>query len=78
MSASVSATAVRSSAKSESVASGCAAAMRRAGASRIESMPSMAKGSPCGMEPGEATGSECTSPPSSRKRSIPSHCSATL
>eukprot|EP00969_Alexandrium_andersonii_P219359 9687897-Alexandrium_andersonii.AAC.1 len=44
----------------------------------MESMPSMASGSPCGMEPGEETGSECTSPPSSRKRSIPSHCSATL
>eukprot|EP00969_Alexandrium_andersonii_P194874 8607949-Alexandrium_andersonii.AAC.1 len=52
--------------------------MRRAGASRMESMPSMARGSPWGIEPGEDTGTECTSPPSSRNRSIPSHCSATL
>eukprot|EP00969_Alexandrium_andersonii_P045939 2015800-Alexandrium_andersonii.AAC.1 len=44
----------------------------------MESMPSMASGSPWGMEPGEDTGSGCASPPSSRKRSIPSHCSATL
>eukprot|EP00969_Alexandrium_andersonii_P299994 13261792-Alexandrium_andersonii.AAC.2 len=42
------------------------------------SMPSIASGSPWGVEPGEETGSGWTSPPSSRKRSMPSHCSATL
>eukprot|EP00969_Alexandrium_andersonii_P356423 15446519-Alexandrium_andersonii.AAC.1 len=62
MSWAVSATAARSSAKRDSVAEGIWTVMRRAGARRMVSMPSMASGSPCGVEPGQATGTGWTSP----------------
>eukprot|EP00969_Alexandrium_andersonii_P130761 5782770-Alexandrium_andersonii.AAC.1 len=58
--------AVRSSAKSARVAVAASLTTRRAGARRSESMPSMARGPPCGVEPGEVTGQGCTSPATSR------------
>eukprot|EP00969_Alexandrium_andersonii_P073909 3259702-Alexandrium_andersonii.AAC.1 len=51
-----SATAVRSSANNAKVAVGVSSKSRLAGARSIDSIPSMASRSPCGVEPGEVTG----------------------
>eukprot|EP00969_Alexandrium_andersonii_P264692 11699157-Alexandrium_andersonii.AAC.1 len=56
ISLSVSATAARSSAKRARVADCVSATIRLAGARTMESIPSMARGSPCGAEPGDETG----------------------
>eukprot|EP00969_Alexandrium_andersonii_P201670 8910208-Alexandrium_andersonii.AAC.1 len=41
-------------------------------------MPSTARGSPCGVDPGDETGQGWTSPASPRYPSTPTRCSAML